>query len=519
LFAYGSLHEFRSQTGHRLIKAVKYIFNNQRTGYFAWFFVLYGLLGFCTLHRYGVHYDELTQRTIGIENARYIAGWGKYEDVEKHKYFGPLFETPAYLLEQLVYTQPMHTKIWVRRAFLFGLFLLSVWGIYRIGKMLYQNEWSSGLTAMAYACWPRIFAEAHYNSKDVFFLCMGVFVLWALSVATRKGKFPWAACMLAGMASTVRIAGVFYLIPVIWVLLHYRFNINRIYALFLGVIIFIVSWYIVYPAVWKAPYESFIGILRYADENPWPSPTILAGKIMIPGNVPAYYAFLWMLLTLPVLYTILFLVGLYSSIQLFQKSYIIQYIIILFFVTASYLIIQKPTLYNGWRHVYFLYIPFMLLLGIAIDSLISRLSFKKVMLVFSVFPFFLLIHLKHDYVYFNGLKNIWKPGSFSMDYWGISTRDAMLKCNVNPWKKHHDCVMPVRVYAFTETVWLNKQILGNKALNIQEVKSADSADFVLVLNREGKLDHYKLPVFAKDVYDGDTLWVVYDRRSENRYNR
>jgi hypothetical protein len=77
----------------------------------------------------------------------------------------------------------------------------------------------------------------------------------------------------------------------------------------------------------------------------------------------------------------------------------------------------------------------------------------------------------------------------------------------------------VRVYAFTETVWLNKQILGNKALNIQEVKSADSADFVLVLNREGKLDHYKLPVFAKDVYDGDTLWVVYDRRSENRYNR
>lgn len=140
-------------------------------------------------------------------------------------------------------------------------------------------------------------------------------------------------------------------------------------------------------------------------------------------------------------------------------------------------------------------------------------------MVFLVFPLFLLIHLKHDFVYFNSIKNIWKPGSFSMDYWGISTRDAMLKCNVNPWEKHHDCVMPVRVYAFTETVWLNKQILGNKALNIQEVKSSDSADFVLVLNREGKLDHYKLPVFAKEVYGGDTLWVVYDRRSENRYSR
>jgi hypothetical protein len=106
-----------------------------------------------------------------------------------------------------------------------------------------------------------------------------------------------------------------------------------------------------------------------------------------------------------------------------------------------------------------------------------------------------------------------------MDYWGISTRDALLKCNVNPWEKYHNCVAPVRVYAFTETVWLNKQILGKTALNIQEVKSADSADFVLVLNREGKLDHYQLPVFAKDVYNGDTLWMLYDRRSENIYSR
>lgn len=502
-----------------MIKAIKHIFNIQGTGFFAWFFVLYAVLGFATLHRYGVHYDELTQRTIGIENARYIAGWGKYEDIEKHKYFGPLFETPAYLLEQLVFTSPMQTKLLLRRALLFSIFLLSVFGIYRIGRQLFQNHATAMITAIAYACWPRLFAEAHYNSKDVFFLCMGVFVLWALSVATRKGKFPWAACMLAGMACTVRIAGVFYFIPVLWVLMHYRFQYKRVYALLLGIIVFIVSWYIVYPAVWKSPLESFIGILRYAHENPWPSPTILAGKSMIPGNVPAYYAFLWMLVTLPVFYIILFLVGLYSSIKIFRKSYIIQFVIILFLVTVSYLIIQKPTLYNGWRHVYFLYIPLVILAGVAIDSFVSSMSFKKTMVVFLVFPLFLLIHLKHDFVYFNSIKNIWKPGSFSMDYWGISTRDAMLKCNVNPWEKYHDCVMPVRVYAFTETVWLNKQILGNKALNIQEVKSADSADFVLVLNREGKLDHYKLPVFAKDVYDGDTLWVVYDRRSENRYNR
>jgi hypothetical protein len=493
-----------------LIKAVKHIFNIQGTGLFAWFFVLYAILGFATLHRYGVHYDELTQRSIGIENARYIAGWGKFEDVQQHKYFGPLFETPAYLLEQLVFTQPMQTKLLLRRALLFAVFLLSVWGIFRIGKHLFQHRYTAEIVAIVYACWPRLFAEAHYNSKDVFFLCMGVFVLWALASATYKGKFPWAACMLAGMASTVRIAGLFYLIPVLWVLMHYRFQFKRVYALLLGIIVFIAAWYIVYPAVWKTPLQSFIGILRYANENPWPSPTILAGKTMMPGNVPAYYAFLWMLVTLPVVYIILFFMGIKQAIVKFRQSSVIQYVVILLLITIIYIIINKPTLYNGWRHVYYLYIPTILIAGLTVDSVLGRINIKKTVLLFILFPIFLVYNLKYDFVYFNSLKNFWRPGSFSMDYWGISTRDALMSCKSN--EKY-------RVYAFTETVWLNKQILGNAALNIQEVKSADSADFVLVLNREGKLDHYQLPVFAKDVYNGDTLWMLYDRRSENIYSR
>jgi len=492
-----------------LIKAIKHIFNIQGTGVFAWFFVLYAVLGFATLHRYGVHYDELTQRSIGIENARYIAGWGKFEDVQQHKYFGPLFETPAYLLEQLVFTSPMQTKILLRRALLFSIFLLSVFGVYRIGRQLYQNQATAMFTAIAYACWPRLFAEAHYNSKDVFFLCMGVFVLWALAGSIQKVKFPWAACMLAGMASTVRLAGIFYFIPVLWILLHYKYDLKRIYALFLGVFIFLVSWYVTYPAVWKSPFGSFIGILRYINDNPWPSPTMLAGKLIPPVNVPAYYVFLWMLLTLPLVHIVLFLAGLYKSIKLFKGSVLIQYVIILFLITSLYLLVQRPTLYNGWRHVYFMFIPVVFIMGLFIDSYVSRIQLKNIVILFALLPVFLLFNIEHDYVYFNSLKKIWKPGSFSMDYWGISTRDALEKCHVDSQNK--------KVYTFTETIWLNKYIVADKvSQNIQSVSTADSADLLLVLNREGKFDNYNLPVFATDIYQGDTLWRVYDRRSVKR---
>jgi hypothetical protein len=494
-----------------LIKAAKHIFNIQGTGLFAWFFVLYAMLGYATLHRYGVHYDELTQRSIGIENARYIAGWGKYEDVQQHKYFGPLFETPAYLLEQLVFTSPMQTKLLLRRSLLFTIFLLSVFAIYRIGRYMYQNHVAAMLTAMLYACWPRLFAEAHYNSKDVFFLCMGVFVLWALVIALQKQKFPWAACMLAGMASTVRIAGIFYFIPVLWILLHYRFNLNRIYALFSSIFIFILSWYLVYPAVWKSPWDSFIGIFRYVDLNPWPSPTVLAGELIKPGKVPAYYTFLWMLVTLPLIYIGLFFAGFYTSIKTFKKSPLVQYLIILFLMTVFYLIIQKPTLYNGWRHVYFIYMPIILMVGLLIDKIVSQIRLKKILAISVYLAFLLLYNIKHDFVYFNALKQLWKPGSFSMDYWGISTLHALNKIKEDE--------SPKKIYAFTETIWLNKQLMGGDAINIQHVNTVDSADFVLVLNREGKLDFYNLPLIDTDVYEGDTLWKLHDRRSENLYSR
>jgi len=271
----------------------------------------------------------------------------------------------------------------------------------------------------------------------------------------------------------------------------------------------VVSWYMVYPAVWKSPWDSFIGILRYAYENPWPSPTMLAGKLMIPGNMPAYYAFLWMLLTLPLIYIILFFAGIYKSLKLFKSSILIQYVIILFLITTIYLLIESPTLYNGWRHIYFIFIPIVFLMGVFVDSYISRIQFGNKIILFALLPVYLILNIQHDYVYFNSLKNIWKPGSFSMDYWGISTHKALEKCHVDSGTK--------KVYAFTETVWLNKYILAdNVSRNIQYVSTADSADFVLVLNREGKLDSYNLPVFVTDIYQGDTLWKVYDRRSVKR---
>jgi hypothetical protein len=153
-------------------------------------------------------------------------------------------------------------------------------------------------------------------------------------------------------------------------------------------------------------------------------------------------------------------------------------------------------------------VPILLVGGVFVDLYSLRIGFKKILIISALIPVFLLFNIKHDYIYFNGLKQMWKPGSFSMDYWGISTLSAL--------KKFDQDENPKKIYAFTETVWLNKQLMGKDASCINQVNTADSADLVLVLNREGKLDSYNLPMIANDVYAGDTLWKIYDRRSEKR---
>ena len=157
----------------------------ERTGPWAWFFLLYAVWGFCTLDEFGVHLDEMTQRTIGMENNRFLSGRVGFDKVEQHKFFGPAWESISYLAEQVVFTEPLRVKLLLRRALLWSFFMLGLWRLYLMG--LRNNGWGmigwgmeekegglgsvsrkrlgAMLPVLMVALWPRMFAEAHYNTN------------------------------------------------------------------------------------------------------------------------------------------------------------------------------------------------------------------------------------------------------------------------------------------------------------------------------------------------------------------
>ena len=79
--------------------------------FFGVFLLIYTVYGFWCMPSFGSPTDEFTQRAIGTENARFIAGHSSLEKLSEHQFFGPIVETPLYLLEQLIYTQDISTKI------------------------------------------------------------------------------------------------------------------------------------------------------------------------------------------------------------------------------------------------------------------------------------------------------------------------------------------------------------------------------------------------------------------------
>ncbi len=112
---------------------------------------------------------------------------------------------------------------------------------------------------------------------------------------------------------------------------------------------------------------------------------------------------------------------------------------LLFVLPLFYVIWKKPTLYNGWRHFYFLY-PLCCLYALSFVAFCQeRISEKKgniriyglrclwTVTAAGFFSTLLWIGRNHpyDYVYFNEFVREWALPRFDKDYWGVSEKDAL----------------------------------------------------------------------------------------------
>ncbi|HEX8327912.1 MAG TPA: hypothetical protein VF629_10250 [Hymenobacter sp.] len=435
------------------------------------------LLGLLLTRDYGMAWDEPAEREAGYISLRYVAQrlapqvleaghlahlpeLRTYRDADH----GVAFQLPLAVMEAAFARHDIQAAYWLRHFLTFSTFLLGTWAVYRLGRERF-GSWRWGLVGAAMLVLsPRIFAEAFYNYKDLVF--MNLFALGGLTL-TRLLQRPTAGramvhALVTALASDVRIMGV--LLPILtvgfgalemWARPARRRVLARTVAVYVAATgpLVVLFW----PYLWEAPvqrlWECFGSYRRYRQTLK----VFYLGQFESCQRLPWHYLSVWLLVTTPVVYSLLFFGGAGTVLRAFfrqPRAFLGRTVNrrdLLFGVWCVgplvVIVLIGSVVYDGWRHVYFVYPAFVLVAvrglwagvrawqAAAPASAPRRLGWAAAgLLALGVAhtAFRQVNDHPHQNAYFSFLPGPTAARLFERDYWGISARQGLA------WVLAHD---------------------------------------------------------------------------------
>jgi len=467
--------------------------NTKRSILIILFLGVYIFIGTQVFSDYGVSVDEPAQRETSLVNLKYILekfypSYAEYhfKDVKElqgfyNQYYGIAFQLPLVTLEVL--NSVTGQTIWLFRHFAtFLFFSMSVVAFQQLVEIITADWKISLLGTFLFILAPRIFADSFYNIKDAVFLSAFTiaffFGMRFLKNVNFKNAFLFG--LASAFASNVRIiTGYLLLFICIAILLEQinRKNFKNIIAPFILLILtFFAFLFLFWPGSWENPFQYlFESISQSLNYQTWNDKIMYMGSYIWGQDPPWHYLPVWMLITIPESYLLLFMIGIietnYSILK--KNSYISSIerndrilIISIFLFPILTAIIFKSTAYNGWRHFYFTYTPFLLIAVLCLKSIFRWLhdgGFKRICSIGLIgFVLFYQIYLlgwtikNHPYenVYFNNTMVSLFGGreNFERDYWRLSAKQGWKYILSTDDSEHIE-------YLYEDGAWANTLIL------------------------------------------------------------
>ena len=389
-------------------------------------FTAFAIIGIWLAGDYGVAWDDHSQIEIGRQNYEYAIGISDSIFQSADLYYGCAYELPVYFIQH--FFNSFSTQIFVRHLITHFLFLFALYIFFKLLFKLFKSFPLALIGLFILYLSPRIFAHSFFNTKDLPFLSffiISIFTLWRLSENPKDIKKLIIHAFISGFLIDIRVLG--FLIPALTLgtLFLLALPKKEIRLLFKPMLIYgfttMAFIYILWPAMWSNPVMHLLHALYKMANFPWTSSTLLLGEMVVASNNPWYYIPLWIGISTPIYLLIFYILGLLFLTHDFLKNpdYLENrrklFILILACIPLDLFIIfliLQPTLYDGWRHLYFL-MPLIIIGAIyGIKTLNAILSKNKYLFTISVglliivivIPVIKMIQL-HPYqqVYFNEL--------------------------------------------------------------------------------------------------------------------
>lgn len=519
-------------------------------------------LGLLTYKDYGVSFDEPAQRLIGITNLNHIAQkfdlnsiinneslakFPKRLDQITDRDYGVIFELPAAFMEHALDLKQERDIYHARHLLTFFFFLAGVFAVYRMAERRF-NDWRIGLLAATFLILsPRIFADAFYNDKDLVFLsvfaiAMNTSISFLLKPSLKTALINGIACAIAIDA---RIMAV--IIPVLTIsimgikVLKAEVSVRKGFiclAIFFTVCIgcTILFW----PFLWDTPIDNFLQAFKNMARfrhNPY---LIFMGESVRASNLPWYYIPLWICITTPIIYLPLFILGVMVTMRSFLKKYRqiwstedeLQDLIFLSLFLGPVLAatVLHSILYNGWRHLYFIYPAFILLTIRGLMSswdILEKKNLARALLAMLVS--FSCIHTSYwmiknhplQNIYFNQFSGEWNK-RFEVDYWGLANKQALEKIfknnpsdSVIAWPGHGYQWPGGWQLPFTQ----NLKILGPKDQSRISVPETKNESIYIITSYQGNdgfntasyQSNYRYTLIDEVVIDGKPVMSIFKK--------
>ena len=458
----------------------------------AGFFLLF-LTGLAVTGDYGQHCDENNQFVLVYANMKEYAmrllHGGMEEDILKwfddrniveisasenlDHGIAAYYPIAAFLLTDQL-SHGLMLNLW--NGYTFCLFFLGVAALYFIGKRVFDSRLFGVLTALAFYLTPRMFAEGHYNNKDLILLCLALVSVWMGLRMTEKRSFGAALFMgtAAAFAANIKIVGAW---PFALMGLYYLWELtarkewskkNFLVGL-TAVISFLAVYVLITPACWSDP----AGFIRYLTGNAkhfarWDDDVLFAGQLYKHSRnpLPRTYLMRMIWLTVPVYLLVLWVIGQAAVlIHMVQKikahrtvkraelweTEVFWLLVSLWWMAPLGAAMAGQTLvYNSWRHFYFCYgaIVLLALYGLKFIAewaghLAERIKGSKGQLTaakraqaegvaYGIFALCLCLtgiqsmrNHPYQYAYFNFLAGKGVEERYEIDYWVIGGRSVL----------------------------------------------------------------------------------------------
>ena len=432
---------------------------------------LFAIAGVAALDDYGVGGDAHGQRRIANANANYIATGDisrlLEDDDAAYRYHGMGFEMPLILAERALGLQDSR-HIYLTRHLLTHLFFIA--GGFACGMLAYRtlgSRWVALMAMLMFLLHPRLYAHSFFNTKDIPFAAMLLIALYVAHLAFRKDTIgAFLLCGIGvGFAIESRLFGLM-LLPMILAMRALdlwqasgraeRKHILASAGIFTAATFAIV--YIIHPYYWENPLRFIEGLLFHFQRS-IAAENLFMGEIYPSDAVPWNYIPVWFAITAPPVALALGALG--AAAVCWQA--ITRPLAALrdretrfralplgcILLPVAVVIILKPSIYEGWRHMYFIWGPFCLLAAVWLH-IITNIHMEGIFgkfgarlqgqvgggrlmraLAYGIAGFGLLTTLAamavlhpYEYVYFNALTDTETPGAlanrYDMDYWQIS---------------------------------------------------------------------------------------------------